>query len=744
MKLKIAVTPFSVRSSQGDLSENGTADKIKLIALAGAHVSAHITVRTEKREKFTLTASDGKSQDGATYGAVNIAIYAEKGISIDRNWHHNGLPTCVYTDALLPLDTAVRYGETVADKDKTAIFLADFFVPEDTAAGVYSGHLTVNGVSVTDVPYVLTVLSAKQPQETTSKSLFAVNLVQVEHYEGSRSQDMLDKYVQTLIDHRLATGFVAVEDFSPEGCKRYARSAAEWVKRGLSTVGLPAIPKDEGGTEYPDFSILFDALLALAAESLNAGVNLVKYTAFFDWLIDEPFLAKMPDGKVERCVKEFNDTIESITAQLSADARFGTDFGGEIIAALKNIPHIITDYSERRPKILSYTAARQVRDKNGNPYMYSLKEVTLCPKFDGYDDAFKRVSYEENAEKWWYGCNAPSAPYVSYHMDDAPWAPRYIGWLMARYGVTGNVYWVVNYGQEINTTGSPLYLDDPYGTAHRGFGANGDGVLLYPGKYYGLDNPVGCLRLKAIRDGNADYEWLKKLFAGYRAKGRNFGKIFDRMTAPFAQGVRVDTFAGGFEEAADCFIRLYDAFINCSLTIECTDQADYTVFYVDADGADVTVDGKPVNGEIKIPRREGYAVMEVKLGGYASQIPLWVGGNLTVVLHEELYEAMAVTGNAAKIEPLRHDIYRELTVMPKDAITEITVALPVTLYKNRVGVEIRAYDGAEVTVTAGKSSVKKRFADEWGRIDCPIDGTDKFVITFAGDKSIALGAVYIH
>ena len=254
----------------------------------------------------------------------------------------------------------------------------------------------------------------------------------------------------------------------------------------------------------------------MAEESLVCGIDLLSYAAFYDWLIDEPFLVKMPDGKVERHTENFGKAVQSAVDTLCADERFSSSLGCCVIASAEKLPHVVTDYCDRLPSVLHYVNVRQKRDKDGDPYHYDLKKVTLCPKFDGYDSSFLSAPYAENEEKWWYGCNAPSAPYIGYHMDDAPWSARYVSWLMARYGICGNLYWAVNYGSEVNTTGKPLYLDDPYGTAHRGLGANGDGVLLYPGKPYGLKEPVGCLRLTAIREGNADYEWLKELREGLR------------------------------------------------------------------------------------------------------------------------------------------------------------------------------------------------------------------------------------
>ena len=721
--------------------------RLNLVAFRGGHACGHIFVRTAEGVCVTAAAEDGRTFSGEEYNGENVVLYAEKGIAIERNWHHNGLPTGEYTDALLPLDTAVSYGETTIKDGKGVALFTDFYIPERTVAGIYEGCIAVHCKRTVHIPYTLTVLDAKQPQEITCKSLFAVNLLQMEHYEGSRSQEALDAYIQTLLAHRISsTGLLAEESDSEEGLRRYARAAAEWVKRGLSTVGVPSFPVKEGETEYPDYDALKRTILALAEESLVCGIDLLSYAAFYDWLIDEPFLVKMPDGKVERHTENFGKAVQSAVDTLCADERFSS-LGCCVIASAEKLPHVVTDYCDRLPSVLHYVNVRQKRDKDGDPYHYDLKKVTLCPKFDGYDSSFLSAPYAENEEKWWYGCNAPSAPYIGYHMDDAPWSARYVSWLMARYGICGNLYWAVNYGSEVNTTGKPLYLDDPYGTAHRGLGANGDGVLLYPGKPYGLKEPVGCLRLTAIREGNADYEWLKELREGYAGAGVSFDGIFDRMTAPFAQGVRIDTFAGGFDEALECFMRLYEGWKKCRLIVACEDTKRGVRFrFSAARGTEMYLGGNKVSGTIELVGRDGYIFLEIKRCGYVSHIPLWTGGRLAVLTHEELYEAWALSGNAEKIEPLPHDIYRELTIVPKESRTEVRVALPAALAqgKRKLGVEIRAYKDAEIMLTVGKNTAALHATDEWNRIDCPMHGEDSFTVSFEGDRSVALGAVYLH
>jgi hypothetical protein len=82
-------------------------------------------------------------------------------------------------------------------------------------------------------------------------------------------------------------------------------------------------------------------------------------------------------------------------------------------------------------------------------------------------------------------------PVMSYRI--APWLNR-------RYGITGLLYWSAVYWGSPNR--NPW--DDP------GFRVrwNGDGFLFYPGTDAGIDGPVASIRLKNLRDGMEDYEYL--------------------------------------------------------------------------------------------------------------------------------------------------------------------------------------------------------------------------------------------
>jgi hypothetical protein len=92
----------------------------------------------------------------------------------------------------------------------------------------------------------------------------------------------------------------------------------------------------------------------------------------------------------------------------------------------------------------------------------------------------------------------------SYTIDTSAVRNRAMEWLSYRYGLTGELYYesVQGYGQ------------NPW-AQQAGFGGNGDGTFFYPGQTSRIggtkDIPVTSIRLKMIREGMEDYEYLKLL-----------------------------------------------------------------------------------------------------------------------------------------------------------------------------------------------------------------------------------------
>ena len=75
-----------------------------------------------------------------------------------------------------------------------------------------------------------------------------------------------------------------------------------------------------------------------------------------------------------------------------------------------------------------------------------------------------------------------------------------------RYGITGLLYWTTVYWQK---AGDVWTNPATYGEGKHQF--NGEGSLFYPGADAGIAGPVASIRLKQIREGLEDYEYLKLL-----------------------------------------------------------------------------------------------------------------------------------------------------------------------------------------------------------------------------------------
>ena len=114
---------------------------------------------------------------------------------------------------------------------------------------------------------------------------------------------------------------------------------------------------------------------------------------------------------------------------------------------------------------------------------------------------------------WWYqscashGCNIIGDEYFrgwpSYMIDASPVAGRIFQWLAWKYGIEGELYFSMN--EAFGRAG------DPWDSVSL-FGGNGDGTLFYPGRPARIggasDIPIESIRLKLIREGLEDYEYL--------------------------------------------------------------------------------------------------------------------------------------------------------------------------------------------------------------------------------------------
>ena len=134
-------------------------------------------------------------------------------------------------------------------------------------------------------------------------------------------------------------------------------------------------------------------------------------------------------------------------------------------------------------------------------------------------------------ESWWYFAGGPWTPYVSFHAEDDGLAPRTAFWQQKQLGITGVLYFGVD------CYGYMPYRNIDYRLGN-GAHSYGNGILVYPGYYVGIEGPVGSLRVEYIRDGIEDYMYLvmiERLFGKDVADGftkRISTDLFDYNESP--------------------------------------------------------------------------------------------------------------------------------------------------------------------------------------------------------------------
>jgi hypothetical protein len=132
-----------------------------------------------------------------------------------------------------------------------------------------------------------------------------------------------------------------------------------------------------------------------------------------------------------------------------------------------------------------------------------------CPKVSFFREDVLAARQQLGEEVWWYVCWEPGAPYANLYVDMAGVDHRALFWQQAHYRVQGFLYWGATHWNPQAGTADPwtdmATVKDLSPTVY------GDGSLLYPGAKVGYAGPVASIRLKLIRAGLEDVEYLRLL-----------------------------------------------------------------------------------------------------------------------------------------------------------------------------------------------------------------------------------------
>ncbi|MCA1827707.1 MAG: glycoside hydrolase domain-containing protein [Myxococcales bacterium] len=427
----------------------------------------------------------------------NIMVYREAFISLPATGTQATDPAAKEgqaPDALVPqIDEFYREPRNASvasvSAGQNAVFFVDVQVPQNATAGVYTGSVTVRATGIaTDVPVTLTVWPFALPSTPTLKSVipFEWNAVTAQYPSVKTCCGDADAQLHLLhalmgLNHRIT---IDALDYGNADLNAFKTNFAAYIDGNGNTLlagAKPTILRYGGGH--------------------GTGNTLSTWRSFFqqngwldrlvDYAADEPaWGANSTWCSLQSAAAE--DTaagIRSMTTAAIADAQAATCNGQKL--TLGNINVFIPNVDQVQP--LSMGSGQSTMGDYA-----SWKTGTL----NGQQN---EVWEYQSCDSW--NCDGHvSTGWPSYAIDHSAIRNRALEWISFRNGITGELYWQ-SATSWVNSPKAPW--TNQYAT-----GGQGDGTLLYPGAATNAqvggthDIPIASLRLKMIREGVEDFEYM--------------------------------------------------------------------------------------------------------------------------------------------------------------------------------------------------------------------------------------------
>ena len=485
----------------------------------------------------------------------NVEIFVQKYITVQVNYDAgSNLPPANYPDALVPMESIKAAKENVVLKGENQGFYIRVKTAIDQPTGMYTGNLTLKiGDESQSIPVSVQVEDVTVSEENHLQSTF-INGWSFFEGELDTSQDMFDAYNDALLKYRLCgnnlmDGNSHLEDISTsDKIKEWVVKAYEYMQNPMcSTVNMPYQMVGQNLNQTK----MTEVLQAIWDYSVEKNYNMFKKLIWYGGVIDEP----RGNGIMEKAYNvsmQFYTTKNEFAERIAVMAKdVPEDLKADMVQDIRDLANILTEYYDEK---------------------LASAGVTFCPLFQYYNSESLRDDYEGLGDRWWYGCVQPKAPYPTYHIDDTWLSARVLSWMQAEYNVVGNLYWATDLYARYDPSKGYQSIDEYYeGVATRLNGANGEGFLFYPGKKYGVEGPLGSMRLEAIRDGMEEYEILyevKQRFAKVNetlSEGNqlNFSSFVSSLTKNMYSGTVVTT---NTEEFSAARAKLFETAKLCAAT----------------------------------------------------------------------------------------------------------------------------------------------------------------------------------
>ena len=446
-------------------------------------------VLSSDSDKNGMTAEIGEFHDG-NGNTVDAEIFIEL-------YHDCGSFGNV-PDAIPPLSA---YGAFGLSAGKSQAFLIKLTSTLETAAGDYEATLTIKDADGKEVKcaavhaHVWDFALSDETACATSINLDYSYLSSNAYGTGGKdARDIYKNYYDYLLENRISAYYLPVELNSKDAAAYMDnprvtsfQGDTDFYKTNFkdNSIYMRTVYNNYKGEENAHrfnkayhFSNIVDAYLPSHLEALRDY-----YTELY--------------GKLKNRKPDYADHAFSLITTFINDIDY-TKEDGTVIDQVEYYSDFINHWCS---KTFAYTDKSELKVP-GAKLMQPQKWDSVYGTFE------ERMTEMKNRgdKVWWFISWDVEAPYINYYMQTDGVAQRILFWQQYDHGVEGFLYNFVNFW--LGDCRDP-YKNNITNSAYPN--AHGESILIYPGAKYGLDVPVGSLRLEAMRDGIEDYQMFYML-----------------------------------------------------------------------------------------------------------------------------------------------------------------------------------------------------------------------------------------
>ena len=489
--------PLSARAAH--VWVTSSSEKVRPSASARALTPAALTAAKNEFEAFQVAVTaDAGAISGATVTATALTgpqtipaprLFREAIITLANPSSNDGA-TGDFPDALVPdVDDVVGEKRNAFPFDvpanQTRVVWVEVHVPADAQPGVYQGSVTVSasGTALATVPVTLTVWDFALPSTSSLKSHFAVyyNDLPARHgVSGDALSTLRARYAQLGLDHRISMG--GVDDGNGD-LDHFAQFYGALIDG--------TAPTQLEGAQLTSVQFMG----ARSTSSYATWASFFKARGWFDRLFDYTC-----DEPPATCA--WSDIPARNALMKAADPSFRSLVTTSAAEATAN--GVLSSIDILTP-VINYVDGKSAGDLGGWDDQHSGLQTANYADFLGAGPRKELWMYQSCMSHGCGGTNDYFNGWPSYMIDTASVRSRAMEWLSFAWGVTGELYWETTWAYGFG---------DPWADQWQ-FSGNGDGNILYPGTTAKIGGqtqiPVASLRLKMLREGMEDFEYLKLL-----------------------------------------------------------------------------------------------------------------------------------------------------------------------------------------------------------------------------------------